>query len=78
MEQIRKKVLTFEEGCLHISYEPSYVYKLTSSKRIPFSKPTGKFIRFDVDELDEWQMSRKSITKEELKDLAAKYITKKK
>ena len=76
MEQKIKKVLTFKEGCLHIGYEPSYVYKLTSSNRIPFSKPTGKFIRFDAEELDRWQLSKKNLTNEEQRQIAFSYIKK--
>lgn len=48
------KPLTFKEACAYLGYAPSYLYKLTYRKVIPYYKPTGKMIFFSKSELDEW------------------------
>lgn len=74
MEQSKKTVLTFKEGCKHLGFKPSYVYKLTSGNIIPYSKPNGKCIRFDKDKLDLWMLSNNKITNNERKVVASTYI----
>jgi excisionase family DNA binding protein len=51
---VLKTTFTFKEACLYTGFSPSYLYKLTSLGRIPFSKPEGKKIFFIKAELDEW------------------------
>lgn len=72
-----KHVLTFEEGCNYLGYKKSYVYKLTSAKIIPFSKPNGKKIFFDKAKLEEWMLSNPSSSFSDRKILASSYITSK-
>jgi excisionase family DNA binding protein len=74
MEQENKKVLTFKQGCEHLGYKPSYVYKLTSGNILPFSKPNGKCIRFDRDKLDLWMLSNNNTTQKEQKLIASTYL----
>ena len=73
-----KHVLTFEEGCNYLGYKKSYVYKLTSAKIIPFSKPNGKKIFFNKTKLEEWMLSNPSSSFSDRKILASSYITSKK
>ena len=49
-----KKVLTLEEACDYTGISRSYLYKLTSTGAIPYSKPSGKLIYFDIDLLNKW------------------------
>ncbi len=58
-----KKVLTFDETCEYTGISRSYLYKLTSSGVIPFSKPNGKVIFFDIEKLNKWLLNnaRKSV-----------------
>jgi excisionase family DNA binding protein len=49
-----KRILTFEEACAYTGFKPSYLYKLTSLRKIPHSKPLGKVIFFDTETLDPW------------------------
>jgi excisionase family DNA binding protein len=51
MDFSNKKVLSFIEGCELLGYKKSYVYKLTHSGIIPFSKPNGKKIFLDREKL---------------------------
>ena len=50
------------ESCLGLS--ESYLYKLTSSKRIPHYKPNGKLVYFNRRELCEWAMKNQVQTAE--------------
>lgn len=50
----QKNVLTFEEVRSYTGLSRSYLYKLTCSNRIPHSKPFGKMLYFDRQELDNW------------------------
>lgn len=48
------KPLNFKEACAYLHFAPSYLYKLTSSGKIPHYKPSGKILFFSKVELDEW------------------------
>jgi excisionase family DNA binding protein len=45
---------TFQQACRYLSLKPSYLYKLTSLKKIPFYKPSGKKLYFKRKDLDKW------------------------
>ena len=68
------KVLTFQEGCTYLGYKKSYMYKLTSSGILPFSKPNGKSIFFDREKLEEWMLSNASSSMAEKQIKAATYV----
>lgn len=74
----RKKALTFNETCQYTSFSPSYLYKLTASKKIPHSKPNGKVIFFDKDKLDSWMLQNEVISKHNLESKALAYTLNKK
>ncbi len=62
----RKKALTLNEFCKYTGYSKSYAYKLTSSRSVPFSNPSGKALFFDRAQIDEWLLRGPQNTKEEL------------
>jgi len=70
-----KNVLTFEEGCKYLGFKKSYVYKLTSAKIIPHSKPNGKTIFFERKSLENWMLSNPSSSLSDKKIIASTYIT---
>lgn len=74
----KKRVFTFEEGCEYTGIKPSYMYKLTASKLIPHSKPTGKVIFFDKEKLDNWLLSNHNNSKAEIESKALSYSLKNK
>lgn len=74
----RKKSLTFDETCDYTGLSRSYLYKLTSQNRIPFSKPNGKVIFFDKDKLDTWLLQNSSKSVGEIEQEALNYNLKKK
>jgi len=57
-----KKVLTFEECLAYTGLSRSHLYRLTSLKLIPHSKPFGGRVYFDRDEIDAWLLQGKVST----------------
>ena len=62
-----KDVLTFEEACEYMGVSRSFLYKLTSRRQIPHSKPNGKMIFFEKKKINTWllQNRRRSNTESE-------------
>jgi excisionase family DNA binding protein len=61
-EEIRlaqSEVLTADEAARFLGLEKSYLYKLTSSGLLPFSKPNGKRIYFARQDLMDWALSNR-------------------
>ena len=52
-----KKILTLNELVTYTGYKKSYIYRLTHSNKIPYSRPSGGMIFFDKDQIDSWLMS---------------------
>lgn len=52
-----KTVLSTTEACQYMGIAESYLYKLTSAKKIPHYKPNGRMIYFNKQELDQWLLS---------------------
>jgi excisionase family DNA binding protein len=71
---MEKRVLSFSEGCNYLGYKKSYVYKLTSSGVLPYSKPNGKRIYFDRILLEEWMLSNANPSLVEKMRSASSYV----
>lgn len=64
---MQKEVLSFEEACIYLDgISSSYLYKLTSARRIPHYCPTGKLIFFRRSELEDWVFKKRRKTVDEL------------
>ncbi|MDA9344169.1 helix-turn-helix domain-containing protein [Algibacter sp.] len=61
-----KEVLTFDEACDYTGISRSYLYKLTSSGKIPHSKPNGKMLFFEKKKLVDWLLQNNRKSKQEL------------
>ncbi len=46
--------LNFVQAAQYLSISHSHLYKMTSQRKIPFHKPSGKYLYFFKYELDEW------------------------
>lgn len=57
-----KTIYTFNEGCDYCGISGSSMYKLTSTKRISFSKPEGKLIYFKKEDLDAFMLRNRQAT----------------
>ncbi len=70
----QREVLTLEEAAEYLSVSESHLYKLTSGKEIPCSKPTGKKLYFKREELNEWMLSNRILTNNEVDKQASAYM----
>lgn len=70
----QKAVLTFDEAAQYTGFSRSYLYKLTSTGKIPFCKPQGKMIFFDRGELETWLLTNQA-AREEIDQAASTFVT---
>ncbi|MCW3805747.1 helix-turn-helix transcriptional regulator [Plebeiibacterium marinum] len=71
----QKKSLTFNEVVEYTGFKPSYLYKLTSSYSIPYSKPGGGKLFFDKDEIDRWLLeTNRILTESDLDQEASNFL----
>lgn len=75
---LNKSVLNFDEVAVYTGLSKSTLYKLTSSKKIPHYKPSGKLLYFDRKELDSWLLQNRVHTTEEINQQAVDYCYKEK
>jgi excisionase family DNA binding protein len=73
-----KKILNLDELATYTGISKSYLYKLTSQGIIPHSKPFGKMIFFDKEEIDKFLLSNKIKLASEIEMEAATFVTLKK
>ena len=71
----KKKVLNPDELSDYTGYSKSTIYKMVQNNILPYSKPNGKHVFFDKDEIDQWLLSKRSKSKDQLKSQAYKYTT---
>lgn len=74
----KKELISAEEAARFLGLKKSYLYKLTSTKQIPFYKYGGRVVVFDLIELQEWRATRLQYipTQEEQENRAVEYCTK--
>ncbi len=76
MESINSsKPLNFREACAYLNYAEGTLYKLTSARMIPFSRPNNGRIYFDKNDLDNWLLRNKTVGYDENRNAAATYVT---
>ena len=63
-----KNILTVEDLMDYTGFSQKQIYKLTSTRRIPHYKPSGRKLFFKKDEIDEWITLGKVKTLKELGD----------
>ncbi|GAA3778022.1 hypothetical protein GCM10022271_07840 [Corallibacter vietnamensis] len=67
-------IYSTEEACEFLNISKSTMYKLTSSKSIPFSKPGGKNMYFLKSELEKFLLGKRQITNSELETQTNNYL----
>ncbi len=70
------KIFNTEETCEYLKISKSSLYKMTSKRKIPFSKPNGGKMYFKKEDLDNWMLSNKSKSTEELENEMFNYLNK--
>lgn len=68
-----KRVLTLSEAAKYMGVSKSWLYKLTSNRAIPYYKPSGKLLYFSLDELEQWLLSNRVATQDEISSKAQSY-----
>jgi excisionase family DNA binding protein len=71
---LQKKKLTLKEAALYTGYKESYLYKMSSGRKIPHSKPTGGAIFFDREELEQWLGRNRVNTIDEIEEETDKFL----
>ena len=71
----QKKALTLREAAKYTGRSLSNIYKLTSAGEIPHSKPEGKLIYFDREELEKWMLKNPVKTTEQIEQTASTMVT---
>ncbi len=62
------------ETCEYLKISKSSLYKMTSKRKIPFTKPNGGKMYFLKEDLDNWMLSNKSKSTEELENEVFNYL----
>jgi len=75
---LQKVMLDFKECKCYMQISASQLYKLTSSKSIPFYKPFGSKLYFKREEIDAYLQQNRSESQRELSDAANAYLMNKK
>lgn len=70
-----KETLTSSECAKYLGVTRTNLYRLTSRREIPHSKPLGKQVYFNKTEIDQWVMRNRVATEEELKAKATKVMS---
>lgn len=60
-----KEVLNAHQAATYLDLSIAYLYRLTSSRAIPYYKP-GKKIYFKKGELDQWMLRNRKETRSEI------------
>jgi excisionase family DNA binding protein len=68
-----KSIFNIEETAFFTGFSKSHIYKLTSTGGIPCYK-RGKHLFFKREELEQWLLSNRRATKEEIDALATNYV----
>lgn len=66
-----KEVMSVSEAAQYMNISKSFLYKLTCSRAISFSKPGAKIIFFKRIDLDEWMLSNRAPSIKELSTIPA-------
>ena len=59
---LKKEILNLTEAALYAGISKSYLYKMTSKRKIPFYRPDSKLIFFKRLELDDWLLKNRMPT----------------
>lgn len=70
----QKEVLSMDELVEYTGWKKSHIYRMTSQRSIPFYKPMGGNIFFKRSEIDEWLLSNRQATTDELSSKAATHL----
>lgn len=70
----QKSIMTVDDLSAYLDLQPSYIRKMTHNKKIPYYKPNEKKLYFLREEIDEWVLSSRVATAEELRSEAKRRV----
>jgi predicted DNA-binding transcriptional regulator AlpA len=65
---VKKKVFNVTNLQMYTGWSLSKIYKLTSARLIPFSKPTNGSLFFEREKIEQWLLQNPSYTDEEIEE----------
>ncbi|WP_445710836.1 helix-turn-helix transcriptional regulator [Flavobacterium sp.] len=68
-----KQILTVEDLINYTGFSRSYIYKLVHKNVIPYSKPNGKTLFFQKNEIDSFLLQNKSASISQIEQKAINY-----
>lgn len=71
---VQKNIMSVEDLAMYLDLSPTYIRKMTHNREIPYYKPNGKKLYFLKEEIDEWVLSSRVMTSEELRREARKRV----
>ena len=71
----QKEILTLNEVAEYLQLSKSCLYKMTSSKEIPFYSPGGKKIYFHKKEIDDWVINSRVVPLSEIDEEIENYLS---
>ena len=74
---MQKEILSADDASKFLGLKKSYLYKLTMARKIPFYRPMGKMVYFRKTELEQWLLSNRCATDEELNREAQSFCMRK-
>lgn len=73
---VKKKVFNVLDLQAYTGWSLSKIYKLTSAKLIPFSKPTNGSLFFEREKIEEWLLQNPSYTDDDILKRSSEFIGK--
>lgn len=73
-----KDILNFKEAAQYMSVSESFLYKLSSKRKIAHTKPNNKLIFFKKQDLDNWLLQNPVKTAEVIEESMEKYLSREK
>lgn len=73
---VQKNIMTVDDLSTYLGLQPSYIRKMTHNREIPHYKPSGKKLYFLRGEIDEWVLSARVNTAEEIRSEAKSRLRK--
>ncbi len=70
-----KQILTVEDLINYTGFSRSYIYKLVHKNIIPYSKPNGKTLFFQKNEIDTFLLQNKSASISQIEQKAFNYTS---
>jgi len=65
---VKKKVFNVSNLQMYTGWSLSKIYKLTSARLIPFSKPTNGSLFFEREKIEEWLLQNPSYTEDDIEE----------